>query len=317
MRTYVLRRLLQLLPVLLGIGLVSFVIVRLAPGDPAALLVDTSLLSPAELERFRGQLGLNGSLPEQFVRLVAQLATGQLHSIRTGQPVLEVLRDRLPVTGVLLGSAIALALALGVPLGVLSARRPYSGLDNWLTVAALGGVSLPSFWFGLVLMWVFAGILGWLPASGTGPTTKLEYGTADMIPYFVLPTIVLAVSIVPPVLRYTRNAMLEALGQDYVRTARGKGLSEAWVVYRHALRNALLSVVTVVGMLVPVLIGATAVIESVFAMPGLGRLVVEAAISRDYPTIMTLNFLTAGVVLVGNLLVDVAYGVLDPRIRLE
>lgn len=305
------------MPVLLGIGLVSFAIVRLAPGDPVALLVDTSLLSPAELARFREQLGLTGSLPAQFARLVGELATGRLHSLRTGQPVLEVLLDRLPVTGALLGSAIALALILGVPAGVLSARRPYSRLDNCLTVAALGGLSLPSFWFALVLMWVFAGLLRWLPASGTGPTTKLEYGALDMVPYFVLPTLVLALSILPPIMRYTRSAMLEALGQEYVRTARGKGLSEWRVVYRHALRNALLSVVTVVGMLLPILVGATAVIESVFAMPGLGRLVVEAAVSRDYPTIMTLNFMTAAVVLVTNVLVDLTYVLLDPRIRLE
>lgn len=317
MRVYVLRRLVQFVPVLLGIGLVSFAIVRLAPGDPVALLVDVTLLSEAEQHRIREDLGLTGPLPLQFARLVRDLATGRLHSFRTGQPVLEVLRERLPVTASLVAGAIALALALGLPLGVYSARRPYSRLDNWLTVAALGGLSLPGFWFALVLVWMFAGILQVLPASGTAPSTALDYGVVDMLPYFVLPTVVLAVAVLPPILRYTRSAMLEALGQDYVRTARGKGLPEARVIYAHALRNALLSVVTVVGMLFPVLVGATAVIESVFAMPGIGRLAVEAAVSRDYPTIMTLNFLTAAVVLVTTLLIDVVYVVLDPRIRLS
>jgi peptide/nickel transport system permease protein len=317
MRDYLIRRVLQFVPVLLGIALITFVIVRLAPGDPAALLVDTTLLGEAELRRFRAQLGLDAPLPLQFVRIVGELATGQLHSFRTGQPVLEILAERLPVTATLLGGSIVLAVLAGVPLGVLSATRPYTALDNLLTVGALWGISMPSFWFALILVYLFSGVLRLLPASGTGPAAALEYGVLDMVPYFVLPIVVLAAAIVPSVMRYTRSSMLESMAQDYVRTARGKGLSEGLVIFRHALRNALLPVLTVVGTLVPILIGATAVIESVFAMPGLGRLVVEAAINRDYPTIMTLNFVTAAVVLLSNLCVDVLYGVVDPRIRLE
>ncbi len=317
MQRYLIRRALQFFPVLLGIGLCTFAIVRLAPGDPAALLVDTTVLSPEELQRFRAELGLDAPLPAQFARIVGELATGQLRSFRTGQPVWGVLAERLPITAVLLGGAIALAVLAGVPLGVLSALRPYGRLDNWLTVAALTGVSLPSFWLALLLMYVFAGRLGVLPASGVGPATALHYGIAQMVPHFVLPTLVLSGAILPSILRYVRSAMLDAMGQDYVRTARGKGLPERRVVFRHALTNALLPVVTVLGMLAPILIGATAVIESVFAMPGVGRLAVEAALSRDYPTIMTLNFLTAALVLVANLAVDVSYVALDPRIRLE
>jgi peptide/nickel transport system permease protein len=317
MRRYLIRRVAQLVPVLLGIGLVTFLIVRLAPGDPAAMLVDTTLLSRDELARFRAEMGLDAPWPVQFVGILKQLATGEIHSFRTGQPVLTMLAERLPITAVLLGGAVALSLLLGVPMGVLSARRPGSRLDNWLSVCALGGVSLPGFWFGLVLMWVFAGVLRVLPATGTGPATSLSYTARDMVPYFVMPTVVLAAGLLPPVMRYTRSSMLEALAQDYVRTARSKGLSEWRVLYRHALRNALLPVVTVVGLLVPVLIGSTAVIESVFAMPGIGRLVVEAALNRDYPTIMTLNLLTAGAVLASTLAVDVLYAVLDPRIELE
>jgi peptide/nickel transport system permease protein len=316
MRRYLIRRVAQLVPVLLGISLVTFFIVRLAPGDPATMLLDATLLSPQDLARFRAQLGLDAPWPTQFLALLKQLVTGELHSLRTGQPVLAMLADRLPVTAALLGGAIALSLLLGIPMGVLSARRPYGHLDNWLSVAALGGISLPGFWFGLVLMWVFAGILQILPATGTAPATRLSYTVLDMVPYFVMPTIVLASGLLPPIMRYTRSSMLEALAQDYVRTARSKGLSESLVLYRHALRNALLPVVTVVGLLVPVLIGSTAVIESVFAMPGLGRLVVEAALNRDYPTILTLNLLTAGAVLVSTLVVDILYAVLDPRIEL-
>lgn len=317
MQRYVIRRVAQFVPVLFGIAFVTFLIVRLAPGDPVAMLVDTTLLNHEELARFRGQLGLDAPLPIQFLTIVKQLASGEIHSFRTGQPVLAMLADRLPVTGVLLGGAIALSLLLGVPMGVLSARRPYGRLDNWLTLGALAGVSVPGFWFALVLMWVFAGLLHLLPASGTGPATRLSYSVLDMVPYFVLPVVVLASGLLPPVMRYTRSSMLDVLAQDYVRTARSKGLAESVVIYRHALRNALLPVITVVGLLLPVLIGATAVIESVFAMPGIGRLVVEAALNHDYPTIMTLTFLTAVVVLVSNLLVDVAYALLDPRIQLE
>jgi peptide/nickel transport system permease protein len=316
-RTFLVRRLLQFVPVLVGIALVTFAIVRLAPGDPAALMVDVQLLSAEELQRFREGLGLNAPWPLQFARIVGELATGQLASFRTGEPVLAVLRDRFPVTATLVVGSIVLAVVMGIPLGVLSATRPYSRLDHWLTVAALGGVSLPSFWFALLLMYVFAGVLQVLPASGIGPTTKLSYSVLDMAPHFVLPTVVLALAIVPSVMRYVRSAMMEALTQDYVRTARGKGVSERVVIYRHALRNALLPVVTVVGLLLPILIGATAVIESVFAMPGLGRLAVEAAMNRDYPTILTLNFLTAALVLLSTLAVDVLYVALDPRIRLE
>lgn len=317
MRRYLIRRLAQLVPVLLGITLVTFLIVRLAPGDPVAMLVDTSLLSREELTRFRAQLGLDAPLPMQYVSILKQLATGEIHSLRTGQPVLAMIADRLPVTAVLLGGAVALSLLLGVPAGVVSARRPYGRLDNCLTIGALGGVSVPGFWFGLMLMWVFAGILRVLPATGVGPATRLSYTALDMVPYFVMPTAVLASGLLPPIMRYTRSSMLDALAQDYVRTARSKGLAEWLVLYRHALRNALLPVVTVVGLLVPLLIGSTAVIETVFAMPGIGRLVVEAALNRDYPTIMTLNLLTAVAVLVSTLVVDVLYAVLDPRIELD
>jgi peptide/nickel transport system permease protein len=247
---------------------------------------------------------------------VRRLASGQLHSFRTGQPVLEVLLERLPVTAALIGSTIVLAVLVGVPLGVLSAHRPYGGLDNCLSIGVLWGVSLPSFWLALILMYVFAGVLQALPASGVRPATSLDSALLDVVPHFVLPVAVLTLSTLPPIVRYTRSAMIEELTQDYVRTARSKGASEVAVVFRHVLRNAVRPVVTVVGMLIPILIGATAVIETVFAMPGIGRLVVEAALSRDYPIILTLNFLTASAVLLANLLVDVCYVLIDPRVEL-
>ena len=317
MGTYVIRRLTHSVPVIVVVGFICFAIVRLAPGDPVALLVDTSLVRPAEVERLREDLGLTGPLPIQFGRMVIQLATGQLHSLRTGQPVFAILGERLPVTAALLGTGLTVGAVIGVALGVLAAHRRNTWVDHWLSVGVLGGISMPSFWLALLLMYTFAGVLQVLPVSGIRPVARLDHTLLDMFPYFVLPTLVLATMVAPSMMRHTRSAMLEVLTQDYIRAARGKGVSEALVLFRHALRNALLPVVTLVGLLVPLLIGSTAVIESVFAMPGIGRLVVESALSRDYPTILTLNFLAAGVVLLSNLLVDVCYVALDPRIRLE
>jgi peptide/nickel transport system permease protein len=317
MGTYVIRRLTHSVPVIVVIGFLCFAIVRLAPGDPVALLVDTSLVPSADVERLREDLGLTGPLPLQFGRMVVQLATGRLHSLRTGQPVMAILGDRLPVTATLLGAGILLGTLAGVSLGVLAAHRQNTWVDHWLSIGVLGGISVPSFWLALLLMYTFAGVLHVLPASGVRPALQLDPTLVDMVPYFVLPTLVLAAIVAATLMRHTRSAMLEVLTQEYIRAARGKGASEAAVLCRHALRNALLPVVTLVGLLVPLLVGSTAVIESVFAMPGLGRLVVESALSRDYPTVLTLNFLAAGVVLAGNLLADVCYVALDPRIRLE
>jgi peptide/nickel transport system permease protein len=317
MGTYVIRRLTHSVPVIVVIGFLCFVIVRLAPGDPVALLVDTSLVPPADVERLRDDLGLTGPLPLQFGRMVVQLATGRLHSLRTGQPVIAILGDRLPVTATLLGAGIVLGTLAGVSLGILAAHRRNSWVDHWLSIGVLGGISVPSFWLALFLMYTFAGALHVLPASGVRPVTRLDPALAEMVPYFVMPTLVLAAIVAPSMMRHTRSAMLEVLTQEYIRAARGKGLSEARVLVGHALRNALLPVVTLLGLLIPILMGSTAVIESVFAMPGVGRLVVESAASRDYPTILTLNFLAAIVVLLSSLCVDICYAALDPRIRPE
>jgi peptide/nickel transport system permease protein len=317
MGTYVIHRLTHALPVIVVIGFLCFAIARLAPGDPVALLVDVSLVPPAEVERLREDLGLTGPLPLQFGRMVARLATGQLRSLRTGQPVWSLLGERLPVTATLLGAGIILGTVFGVSLGVLAAHRRHTWVDHWLSIVVLGGISMPSFWLGLLLMYTFAGVLHILPASGIRPVLRLDPSLADMAPYFVLPTTALAAIVAPSVMRHTRSAMLEVLTQEYVRAARGKGLSEPRVLFRHALRNALLPVVTLVGLLVPILMGSTAIIESVFAMPGLGRLVVESAASRDYPIILTLNFLAAALVLLSSLCVDACYASLDPRLRLD
>jgi peptide/nickel transport system permease protein len=198
---------------------------------------------------------------------------------------------------------------------VMSARRPYGPIDNWLSIAALGGISLPGFWFGLVLMWVFAGILHVLPASGAGPTMSLQYTALDMVPYFVLPTVVLASGLLPPIMRYTRSSMLDALAQDYVRTARSKGLRERAVIVGHALKNALIPVATIIGPATAGLVTGSFIIESLFNVPGMGRLYIISINARDYPMIMSTTLLYAFIIMVANITVDIIYGMLDPRIK--
>jgi peptide/nickel transport system permease protein len=315
MAKYLLRRLIEAVPVLIGISIISYLIVRLAPGDPAALLADFTQLTPAQQQEFRRQLGLEDPIPVQYVKMMAALFTGTLVSFRTGQSTIGLVLEAAPITLLLVIAAVAAAVLTGVLLGVVSALKPYSALDNVVTVLALFGLSVPQFWLGLMLIFLFAENLGWLPAAGIRPTGAVAYDPSEMLPYLVLPTLVMATGMVAALTRYTRSAMLETLGQDFVRTARGKGLAERRVLLVHALRNSLITVVTLVGVLIPILLSGSVVVETVFAVPGLGRLAVSSALTRDYPVVITANLLAAAAVLLSNLLTDVAYTVVDPRIR--
>lgn len=315
MGKYLANRLLQFVPILFGISLVAFLIVHLAPGDPTALLVNVEMLTPRELAAVRHNLGLDQPLPVQFVKTMGALFTGELRSFNTAQPTWVMLLEGLPVTFALLAGSLILACVLGVPLGVVSALRPYTRMDHSLTVFSLFGISIPRFWFALMLVYLFAEILGVLPAGGLRPVEATGYNALDLLRHLLLPVVAMGSASLPPVVRYTRNAMMEALGQDYVRTARSKGLPEAAVVYKHALKNSLLPVVTVVGLQIPLLLGLTVVVEYVFALPGIGGLAITAALTRDYPVVITVNFLAAVIALAAGLLVDVLYSVLDPRIR--
>ena len=303
------------MPVLLGISIISYAVVRLAPGDPAALLVDLTQLTPEQQQEFRRSLGLEDPLPVQYVKMMAALLTGSLTSFRTGQPTIEMVLEAAPITLVLVLLAVAVALLVGVALGIVSALRPYSPADNALTVLSLFGLSVPQFWLGLICIFLFAETLGWLPAAGIRPVGSTEFDPLEVLPFLVLPTLVMASGMVASLTRYTRSAMLETLGQDFVRTARGKGLAERRVIVAHALRNSLITVVTLVGVLIPILLSGSVVVETVFAVPGMGRLAVSAALTRDYPVVLTTNLLAAALVLVFNLLTDVAYTIVDPRIR--
>jgi peptide/nickel transport system permease protein len=305
----------MLFPMIIGISIISYGIIRLAPGDPTRLLADPEMLTAEQMAAMRDQLGLDEPLPVQYLKTMQALLTGDLRSFKTRQPVLSMIADRLPATLILTGLVLVTGFALGIVLGVLQALRPYSRLDDLVTFLSLFGFAVPAFWLSLMLMLVFAVRLDWLPASGIRPANETGWNLVKMAPYLVLPTIVLGSNLLASVARYTRSSMLDALGQDYIRTARAKGLQDRVVILTHALRNSLLPVITLLGIQIPLLLGGSIAVESIFALPGVGRLALDSVVVRDYPVILTINVMIAVLVLVGNLLSDLAYGLADPRIR--
>ncbi len=314
MTAYLIGRVGQGLLVLLVVSMLAFGLLHLAPGDPATLLYGPDL-SAEELRAVRRAWGLEDPLPVQYVRWLGrfiQLDFGR--SFSDGRPAREVIFERLPATLYLTVSALAIALVLGVSIGIVSALRPLSWLDYLVTTVSTVLYSAPNFWLGLLLVLVFSVWLGWLPSAGMqsvrGPTS-----VGDLLAHLVLPAFVLSLREMASLIRYTRAGMLEVLGQDYIRLARAKGLPEYRVVLDHAFRNAALPVITLVGLFIPRLVGGSVVVETLFSWPGMGRLVVEAAFARNYPVLMGEIVLVGAVVILGSLLADLAYGVADPRIR--
>lgn len=304
MATYILRRLVAAIPTLLGISLVVFLLVRLLPGDPARTIAGV-LASAEDVERIRLQLGLDQPLPVQYAVFLGNLVQLDLGtSARTSQPVIVEVMTRLPSTVQLAVSSIAVATVLGVVGGVLAATNHNKTLDHVISTIVLIGVSMPVYWLALMLIVVFAINLQWLPAAGSQ-----EPGA------WVLPTLALAAVSVGLFARMTRSAMLEILRTDFVRTARAKGLADAVVVYQHALRNALLPVVTVVGLQFGSLLGGAVLTETVFGWPGLGQLLVESIFSRDYALVQGIVLTLATMFILVNLTVDILYAYIDPRIH--
>jgi ABC-type dipeptide/oligopeptide/nickel transport system permease component len=302
---------------IIGISIISYGIIRMAPGDPTRLLADPEMLTTEQMTAMRSQLGLDDPLPVQYLKTMQSLVTGDLRSFKTRQPVLSMIGERLPATLILTGAVLVTGFTLGIILGIIQAIRPYSRLDDVVTFLSLFGFAVPAFWLALMLMLVFAVRLDWLPASGIRPTNASGWNLWQIAPYLVLPTIVLATNLLASVARYTRSSMLDALSQDYIRTARAKGLRERIVILAHALRNSLLPVITLLGVQLPFLVGGSIAVESIFALPGIGRLMLDSVVVRDYPVVLTLNVMIAVVVLVANLLSDLAYGLADPRIRVN
>jgi peptide/nickel transport system permease protein len=300
---FIARRLLLLAPVLLGISLVVFGALRLVPGDPARVLAGTEATEEV-VESLRARYGLDRPLPLQYAVWLGRALSGDLGiSIKSGRPVLAEIGARYGNTLALAALSALLAVAIGVPIGVLAASRRGRLTDRVAMVLALVGVCVPAFWLGLVLQILLSVRLGLLPTTGAGSWQHL-----------VAPSLTLAAFAVANFTRITRAAVLEVLSQDYVRTARAKGLAEPVVLRAHALRNALLPVVTVVGVEIGHLLAGAVVVETVFAYPGIGRFLVESIMSRDYPAVQAVVLAIAGSWVVVNLLVDVTYGVLDPRV---
>jgi len=313
---FLLRRLLLVGPVRLGVSLVVFAVLHISPGDPAEIMLGPQA-THEDITRLRTELGLDEPLPVQYARWMGRVLQGDLgRSLWMKRPVLgEVLR-RFQATVVLAASALLLSTLGGIALGVLSAARRNSLLDRLSALASLFGASMPSFWLGIVLMVIFALWLGWLPASGMFAPYG-GGGVGDLLSHLVLPTVTLAAASLTIIARLTRSTMLDVLGQDFVRTARAKGVRESFVVVRHALRNALIPTVTVVGVQAGYLLGGAVLTETVFAWPGVGTLMVQGILARDFPLVQGCVLVIAlGFVLV-NLAVDVLYATLDPRIRRE
>ncbi len=316
MRRYVVRRLLLLVPVLLGVSVIIFMVLHLAPGDPAEIMLG-SQATQADLERLRAELGLTEPLYVQYVHWLGLVARGDLgRSIWMKRSVLNEVLGRFKATLVLTGAALVLSTAGGVALGIASATRPNSLLDRLSAMASLFGASMPVFWLGIVLMVIFALWLGWVPASGM----FAPYGGGDLrdlLVHLALPAVTLAAASVTIIARLTRSTMLETLGQDYIRTARAKGVVERAVVLRHGLKNALIPIVTVVGVQAGYLLGGAVLTETVFAWPGVGTLMVQGILARDFPLVQGCVLVVALSFVLINLVVDLLYAWLDPRIRYE
>ncbi|MDQ1146055.1 peptide/nickel transport system permease protein [Bacillus sp. SORGH_AS 510] len=318
MKKYLIKRLLQSIPILFGISIMTFAIMQLAPGNPMQTMIDPKI-SAEEIERAQENLGLNDSLPAQYFTWITQILQGNLgYTIKTGQPVGQLILERLPATLLLTGTAFIIAFVLGVPLGVYSATKRNKLPDYVLTVMSFIGISIPSFFFGLGMIFIFALKLGWLPTSGMVTIGANYTGFALFMDYFkhvIMPALVLALPTVAVVMRFTRSSMLEVLNQEFIRTADSKGLSKAKVYLKHALRNALIPVITIFGLSIPFLFGGAYITEHIFNWPGMGSLGIQSIVAREYPVIMALNLFTSILVMAGNLLADVMYAWADPRIR--
>ncbi len=313
---FLLRRLLGMVPLLLGISLLLFIIIHLAPGGPLDAYVDNPSVTPQALAQIKVAYGLDQPLPVQYLKWVKSMAQGVWgYSIRSGRPVTEEISERLPATLLLGGSALALSMALALPIGVATAALRRTAWDHALTLLSFAGISIPVFWLALMLQLLFAISLGWLPVAGY--ETIGATGVADRLAHLAMPAVVLALATVAAWSRYLRASMVDVLGQDYIRTAYAKGHGTLGVLFKHALRNALLPVVTVVSMEMASIISGAVITETVFAWPGIGRLFVESMDGRDYPVLMGLMMMGSAALVLSNLAADIVYALIDPRIRYD
>lgn len=304
------RRVLLIPPLLLALSVVVFGLIHLAPGDPTAVFVSEQANDPAAAARLREKFGLDQPLPVQYARWLTAVIRGDLGNSFLGPEVTSLIGPTLWPTVRLQGAALALSLLISIPIGVMSALHRFSLFDNVTTTGAFLGISIPDFWLALLLQLLFAVQLGWLPSSGMG-TGESGWGGWQ---FLIMPTIILAMARMASFTRFMRASMLEVLGQEYLTAARAKGLAETRVIRGHALRNALIPMVTAIGLALPRLLGGAVIVESVFAWPGLGKLAVDSVLRRDQPVILALVLMTGAFVLIINLAVDLLYAAIDPRI---
>jgi peptide/nickel transport system permease protein len=313
---FILRRFILLIPLLIGLSVVMFVLIYAAPGDPAvAMMGPQAAANPQFLEQARKNMGLDQPLPVQYLRWLERLLHGDFGIAYTfnKKPVLALIGERFWGTVQLQSLALGLGLALAIPVGIISAVRQYSTLDNTLTVGSFLGLAIPNFWLALLLQLWLSVQLGWLPTLSTAQATAPP---EERWRYFVMPVFVLAIPNVAYFARFMRSAMLEVIHQDFVTVARAKGLDDRGVLYRHALRNALIPMVTVIGLQLPRILSGAVIIEQIFAWPGLGLLAYDAIGRRDYPVILGVTMRAGAAVMIVNVLVDVVYVMVDPRVRL-
>lgn len=304
MYKYIIKRVLMMIPVIIGLSLLVFAVLKMTPGDPARVVAGAEA-DEAAVAQIRQELGLDKPLLQQYVDYMLGLVRGDMgESYTTGKPVFDEIVSRMPTTFILAFSGVLIAVVIGIPLGIISATKQYSFLDNLSTLLALTGVAMPNFWLGLMLILVFALHLGWLPSGGA--TSWLGY---------VLPAVTVGVGATANFMRTTRSSMLEVIRQDYIRTVRAKGANERRVIIHHALRNALIPVITVIGLQMGTLLGGAVINETVFSLPGLGSLMINSINRKDEPVVLGCLITFAIVFSLMNLLVDILYAYIDPRIK--
>lgn len=317
MGQYIIRRLIQTIPLLIGISIVIFLVIQAAPGGPETVFLGTGrFVDPEILEKYRERLGLDQPIHIQYLRWIGAALTGDFgYSYTAARPVSQMILERLPATVELMLVSFVFAALVALPLGIYSAVRQYSVLDFLGTGISFLGIAMPVFWFGLILQLIFAVQLGWLPTSGR--ETVGQTGAWDHIRHLILPSVVLSLRYIAGWSRYMRTSFLSVMNADYIRTARGKGLGERRVVLLHSLKNASIPVVSVMALDLAGLFSGAVITETIFAWPGIGRLFVQSMFDRDYPLLMGILMMGAFMVVFFNLLADVLYGVLDPRISYE
>jgi peptide/nickel transport system permease protein len=317
MLPYILRRLATGLLMLVALSMLVFVLLRLAPGDPIDAYVNPNVaMSQAEMDAIRARLGLNQPLPIQYLAWLRAAATGDLgYSIqRNGVRVLPLVLERIGPTILLMAAGLVIAIVVGIAAGILSAVRRNSPTDIGLSVVAFFGISSPAFLTALLGLYLFSVVLRWAPSGGM-LTPGAPFSIGDLLAHLVLPACLLSIGHAALIMRYMRASLLEVLNQDYVRTARAKGVKEFWIIMKHAVRNALLPVVTLIGSTIGIAVGGAIFIESVFNWPGMGLLLINAVDTRDYPVIMGATLIIGACVILVNLLTDIAYAAVDPRIQ--